>query len=102
MPAVGNGASRAHVPVTAPFLFRSRTRVQPCFISTARPGRHRGLRPFHGSQTLTVKPRLLPGRNTVQVRGDPPCLHAEAARFPRSEVAPEHYRLKAPFDLLAT
>ena len=82
--------------LTDPLISRSRTSVQPCFISTACPGRHRGLRPFLGSQTLTVKPRLLPGRNTVQLRGDPPRLHAEAARFPRSEARPEHYRLKAP------
>ena len=52
------------------------------------------LRVAFGSQTLKVKLRLLPGWNTVQIRGDPPISNAPVAqasecRASNAEVAGE-------------
>lgn len=60
-----------------------------------------------GSQTLKVKLRLLPGRNTVQVRGDPPAFaiytgggegcRAEARKCGGGLSQPLRLRLGRPF-----
>ena len=40
-----------------------------------------------GLQTLTVKSRLLPGENTVRIRGGPPVSHAPVAQLPERDAS---------------
>ena len=45
------------------------------------------LRVAIGLQTLTVKSRLLPGENTVRIRGDPPVSNAPVAQLPERDAS---------------
>src|ERR1043166_7384409 len=63
MYAVGIGESRVHVPVTAP---RSRTNVQPCFISTVVAVRyHPGVAPGPATSFSGRKQPVFGEENTV-------------------------------------
>jgi hypothetical protein len=131
MPAVGNGVSRAHVPVTAPNLlirvanFDSEVPALTRREHGANPWRPTKLKAQRGkaqrgkaqsskrkaqsaklkAQRAKRKAQSAKGKAQTGKDGVFPSfsfcpfskrLHAKVARFPRSEVRPERYRLKAP------
>src|SRR5712691_9160919 len=78
-----------------PEIWDAVERVHPSFSATRNPGAGQDLtglaaavqlrlRVALGLQTLTVKSRLLPGENTVRIRGGPPVSNCSRSSITRA------------------